>query len=341
MALVNGAIDPTELNEFFSNYIERKLRTRLIWSQFTDNRFESAFRRNETVHYPSTTVEGSADGLIANYTTGFKDQALAAGADRYGTIDATNRVDKDSVEWTLKQMRAYKIYVSTRDELQTQVRLARTALDEGVRSFSKTYDDYLRARFLEDANYATSGHSLDSANLVDASGNALAANVKPGLVAANGTAVITALLNMRSQMISEGVWSTGETPVRPYVIMPADIHAMIQIAAWGTGYNWEPIATQFATSNGVVQGLFGYTFVLDPTALALTGTERGTLVIGLNGEDSGIYAARQSILGVRIPAGRTEANLFHDVYAEAMEYDSVRKTDGAARMFRIQLKAAA
>lgn len=340
MALVDGAIAPAELNEFFSNYIERKLRVRLIWSQFTDNRFESAFRNNKTVHYPATSVEGAADG--STFSAGFKDQALAAGVDRYGTIDAVNKPDKTSTTWTLANRRAYKIYVSIRDELQTQITLSRVVLDEGVRSFAKTYDDYLRARFLEDSNYATSGHSVDSAELKAADGSDLAANTKAGLTVANGNAIITALLELRDQMISEGVWSTGETPVRPYAILPASVHSMLQVAAMDDGsWNWEPIATQFARSNGVVQGLLGYTFVLDPTALALTGTERGTVVVGMTGEDSGIYAARQSILGTRIPAGQTEANLFHDVYAQAMEYDAVRKTDGAARMFRIQLKAAA
>ena len=41
------------------------------------------------------------------------------------------------------------------------------------------------------------------------------------------------------------------------------------------------------------------------------------------------------------PAGNNEDNIFHDIYARAMEYDARVKLDGKQRMYRINLKAAA
>ena len=291
MALVNGSIADNTLNQFFSTYLEEALRPRVPWAGVFDNRFEGAFRSNRRVMLPQFDSQTSSDG--STWADGFTlDTSFD---DRYGSIDGHNRPDMSWVEWKLAQKVAYKFNVSTRDEEQTAIGLATQMLDTAAVKVADRLNTFWRTTGKATSNFSLTGHTIDSANLTDASNAALAANVAVGITKENGQAIINALVQAQSVLESAGMWSTGETPVRPFAMLPAGIHAMLQLAIIDSGNRLDPIVSSVATA-GQVPNLFGWVFYSDPgDALLTSGTTRGQITIGLTGGMSGILAARRDI----------------------------------------------
>ena len=328
-----------DLNQFFSGYVEENLRPLMIWNQFTDNRFEARFLNNRRVMYPEISSRTSSDGVT--FTDGFELETIAQGDDRYGPqFSNRNRARVKWNEWKLENIEGFRLQISRREDRQTILNEQQFLLDEGAQKMAASYNTHLRSRFMEDANYAMTGHSIDTVDLTNSTGAALTAGTKVPNTVANGKAIINALLEAQTQLIADGMWSGGvATPTQPYAILPNNVHALLQVAAFDSGYNWEPIATQFARSNGIISGLFGFNFFLDPTVTLDTGTTRGTIVIGLPGARSGILAARNNVMTVN--EGPSPDHQWHDEYSTAYEFDSKLSLKGTQRMYRIQLKAAA